>query len=201
MARGKVQIRRIENPVHRQVTFCKRRGGLFKKAKELSVLCDADIGIIMFSSHGKLFELATNGNMESLLERYKKIYVEAQGEGSEVNQPQATEQEILMLRQEIDLLQKGSRYMFGEGATAYMTLDELQLLEKNLEAWIYHTRSAKMQIMSEEIQMLRNKEGILKVANQILQEKITEQHGLFASSVMIPDNIPYSLICDNYYQV
>lgn len=61
MVRGKVQMRRIENPVHRQVTFCKRRGGLLKKARELSVLCDADVGVIIFSSQGKLHELATNG--------------------------------------------------------------------------------------------------------------------------------------------
>jgi hypothetical protein len=61
MARGKVQLRRIENPVHRQVTFCKRRAGLLKKARELSVLCDAHIGIIIFSAHGKLYDLATTG--------------------------------------------------------------------------------------------------------------------------------------------
>lgn len=61
MARGKVQIRRIENSVHRQITFCKRRSGLLKKGNELSVLCDADIGIIIFSDHGKCYELATKG--------------------------------------------------------------------------------------------------------------------------------------------
>jgi hypothetical protein len=61
MARGKVQLRRIENPVHRQVTFCKRRAGLLKKARELSVLCDAHIGIIIFSAHGKLYDLVTTG--------------------------------------------------------------------------------------------------------------------------------------------
>ena len=54
-------MRRIENPVHRQVTFCKRRARLLKKARELSVLCDADIGIIIFSAHGKLYDLATTG--------------------------------------------------------------------------------------------------------------------------------------------
>lgn len=63
MARGKIQMKRIENPVHQQVTFCKRRAGLLKKAKELSVLCDADIGIIIFSNHGKLYELATKGSL------------------------------------------------------------------------------------------------------------------------------------------
>ncbi|KAL4583259.1 hypothetical protein LXL04_007827 [Taraxacum kok-saghyz] len=72
MARGKVQMRRIENPVHRQVTFCKRRSGLLKKAKELSILCDAEVGLIIFSSHGKLYELATNGSMQELVEKYMK---------------------------------------------------------------------------------------------------------------------------------
>ncbi|KAL4389896.1 hypothetical protein AHAS_Ahas03G0090900 [Arachis hypogaea] len=61
MARGRIQLKRIENPVHRQVTFCKRRAGLLKKAKELSVLCDAEIGLVIFSAHGKLYELATKG--------------------------------------------------------------------------------------------------------------------------------------------
>lgn len=58
MVRGKVRMRRIKNPPHRRVTFCKRTEGLHKKARELSVLCDAEIGVIMFSSQGKLHELA-----------------------------------------------------------------------------------------------------------------------------------------------
>lgn len=70
MARGKVQMRRIENPVYRRVTFCKRRAGLIKKAKELSVLCDVDVGLIIFSSHGKLYELSTRGTMQELVEKY-----------------------------------------------------------------------------------------------------------------------------------
>ncbi|MBA0699317.1 hypothetical protein Goari_000965 [Gossypium aridum] len=72
MGRGRVQMKRIENPVHRQVTFCKRRAGLLKKAKELSVLCDAEIGVVIFSAHGKLYELATKGTMQELIERYGK---------------------------------------------------------------------------------------------------------------------------------
>ncbi|MFS7972998.1 putative transcription factor MADS-type1 family [Helianthus anomalus] len=86
MARGKVQMRRIENPVHRQVTFCKRRSGLLKKAKELSVLCDAEIGLVIFSSHGKLYELATNG-MQGLIGKYMKssrCYVEEQADEKQV---------------------------------------------------------------------------------------------------------------------
>ncbi|KAK1322767.1 Agamous-like MADS-box protein AGL12 [Acorus calamus] len=108
MARGKVQLRRIENPVHRQVTFCKRRAGLLKKAKELSVLCDAEIGLIIFSTHGKLYELATKGTMQGMIEKYMKSSQEVHAQ-VEPNPPQETQEEISMLKQEVHLLQKGLR--------------------------------------------------------------------------------------------
>jgi hypothetical protein len=56
MGRGKVEMKRIENRVSRQVTFSKRRKGLLKKAHELAVLCDVDVGVVVFSERGKLFE-------------------------------------------------------------------------------------------------------------------------------------------------
>ncbi|KAJ4776122.1 MADS-box transcription factor [Rhynchospora pubera] len=185
MARGKVQMRRIENPVHRQVTFCKRRAGLFKKAKELSVLCDAQIGIMIFSSHGKLYELVTNGAMDGLIKKYKNASEDAQSEGSEAN-PQDAEREAIMLKQEINLLQKGLRYMYGIQTNEHMNLDELHALERYLEIWMCNIRSVKMQMMFQEIESLKSKEGILKAANILLQEKqIVEQNGLMDTPQMV----------------
>ena len=60
MGRGKIVIRRIDNSTSRQVTFSKRRKGLIKKAKELAILCDAEVGLVIFSSTGKLYEFASN---------------------------------------------------------------------------------------------------------------------------------------------
>ena len=60
MAREKIKIRKIDNITARQVTFSKRRRGIFKKAAELSVLCDADIALIIFSATGKLFEYSSS---------------------------------------------------------------------------------------------------------------------------------------------
>ncbi|KAL8199664.1 hypothetical protein R6Q57_013232 [Mikania cordata] len=54
MVRGKVELKRIENTTSRQVTFTKRRSGLLKKAYELSVLCDAEVALIIFSQKGKV---------------------------------------------------------------------------------------------------------------------------------------------------
>ncbi|KAG1366752.1 MADS3 [Cocos nucifera] len=60
MGRGRVQLKRIENEINRQVTFSKRRSGLLKKAHEISVLCDADVAVIIFSTKGKLYEYSTD---------------------------------------------------------------------------------------------------------------------------------------------
>lgn len=60
MAREKIRIKKIDNITARQVTFSKRRRGIFKKADELSVLCDADVALIIFSSTGKLFEFSSS---------------------------------------------------------------------------------------------------------------------------------------------
>ncbi|KAI6694977.1 hypothetical protein NL676_022687 [Syzygium grande] len=59
MGRGKIVIRRIDNSTSRQVTFSKRRKGLIKKAKELAILCDAQVGLVIFSSTGKLHEYSS----------------------------------------------------------------------------------------------------------------------------------------------
>ncbi|KAK9929900.1 hypothetical protein M0R45_026970 [Rubus argutus] len=218
MARGKVQMKKIENPVHRQVTFCKRRAGLLKKAKELSVLCDAEIGVLIYSSHGKLFELATKGTMQGLIERYMKMKPARVAQAETAMETQLchnknpmciceinffgslllfnhvfmeAKKEINLLKQEIEILQKGLRYMFGGGAGT-MSLDELQVLEKHLEIWIYHIRSAKMDILLQEIQLLRNSEGILTAANKFLQDKIEENSGVTNVIPMASDS-PYPL--------
>ncbi|KAK1301048.1 MADS-box transcription factor ANR1 [Acorus calamus] len=57
---GKIVIRRIDNSTSRQVTFSKRRSGLLKKAKELAILCDAEVGLIIFSSTGRLYDFASS---------------------------------------------------------------------------------------------------------------------------------------------
>ncbi|WMV29188.1 hypothetical protein MTR67_022573 [Solanum verrucosum] len=64
MGRKKVEIKRIEDKSSRQATFSKRRNGLMKKAKQLSILCDVDVAVLVFSSRGRLFEFSST-NSES----------------------------------------------------------------------------------------------------------------------------------------
>jgi len=60
MGRGKVELKRIENSASRQVTFSKRRNGLLKKAFELSILCEAEVSLIIFSPSGKFYQFSSH---------------------------------------------------------------------------------------------------------------------------------------------
>lgn len=55
-----------------QVTFQKRRFGLMKKAMELSVLCDCQIGLIIFNTNNKLVQYSSH-DMDSILLRYTEV--------------------------------------------------------------------------------------------------------------------------------
>ncbi|XP_062173853.1 agamous-like MADS-box protein FUL-L isoform X1 [Alnus glutinosa] len=71
MGRGKVQLKRIEDKISRQVTFSKRKSGLMKKANELAVLCDVEVALLIFSDRGRLYEFCSAESLEEILERYR----------------------------------------------------------------------------------------------------------------------------------
>ncbi|KAJ4805706.1 MADS-box transcription factor-like protein [Rhynchospora pubera] len=70
MVRGKTPVGKIENYDYRLTTFSKRRTGLFKKAYELSVLCDVDVALIVFSHSGNLWHFSGHRRMEDVLTKF-----------------------------------------------------------------------------------------------------------------------------------
>jgi hypothetical protein len=70
MGRRKIDIVRIENERHRQVTYTKRKTGLLKKATELAILCDAQVAVMIFSQNQKLC-VYSSAPMEQLMKQYK----------------------------------------------------------------------------------------------------------------------------------
>jgi pheromone receptor transcription factor len=57
--RQAIAIQPIENRDRRQVTFSKRKSGIFKKGSELTLLCDAKVAIIIFSNSGKPYAMGS----------------------------------------------------------------------------------------------------------------------------------------------
>ncbi|MED6157355.1 Floral homeotic protein AGAMOUS [Stylosanthes scabra] len=173
MGRGKIEIKRIENTTNRQVTFCKRRNGLLKKAYELSVLCDAEVALIVFSSRGRLYEYANN-SVKASIERYKKASSDSTNGGStsEIN-AQYYQQESAKLRVQISNLQNHNRQMLGE-ALSPMNVRELKSLETKLEKGISKIRSKKNELLFAEIDYMQKREVDLHNNNQFLRAKIAE---------------------------
>ncbi|GMN26429.1 hypothetical protein TIFTF001_001294 [Ficus carica] len=76
VGRGKIQLLgMIENDNNRQVTYSKRRSGIFKKAFELSVLCDVKVSVITLShSATKVYQYVTNGTTtKEMIDHYQRI--------------------------------------------------------------------------------------------------------------------------------
>ncbi|XP_058218680.1 agamous-like MADS-box protein AGL66 [Rhododendron vialii] len=63
-------MKRIENNTNLQVTFSKRRNGHIKKAYEISVLCDIDLALIMFSPSGSLTHFSSKTRIEHVFHRF-----------------------------------------------------------------------------------------------------------------------------------
>ncbi|XP_022021749.1 MADS-box protein SOC1 isoform X3 [Helianthus annuus] len=158
MVRGKTQMKRIENATSRQVTFSKRRNGLLKKAFELSVLCDAEVALIIFSPRGKLCEFASS-SMEEVINRYRNHVKDVQTENSvteEDVQWQHLRQETESMGNKIKVLELAKRKLLGQGLGS-STIEELQEIEHQLEKSICTIRARKMQVYNEQVEELRAK--------------------------------------------
>ena len=59
MVRGKIELKKIENANRLQVSFTNRRKVLMKKANDLSILCDADVALIVFSNTGDVYNFSS----------------------------------------------------------------------------------------------------------------------------------------------
>ncbi|XP_042455419.1 truncated transcription factor CAULIFLOWER A-like [Zingiber officinale] len=175
MGRGRVELKRIENSTNRQVTFSKRRTGLLKKAHEISVLCDAEVGLIVFSSKGKLFEYSTEFSMEKIHERHKQychsektlVSTEPESEGNRY-------QEYEKLKAKVEALRESERHLMGEQLDS-LNLKDLQQLENQLDNSLKHIRLRRNQIMLDSIAEHERKEKALQEKNKNLEKQIMEK--------------------------
>ncbi|XP_077224781.1 K-box region and MADS-box transcription factor family protein isoform X2 [Tasmannia lanceolata] len=155
MAREKIQIRKIDNATARQVTFSKRRRGLFKKAAELSILCDAEVGLIIFSTTGKMFEYSSS-SMKEAIERYNMHSKDP----PKVDQPSLElhleNSHYARLSKELAEKNLQLRQMRGEELQG-LTVEDLQQLERTLESGLSHVLERKGTQLMEENLRLRQK--------------------------------------------
>ncbi|XP_039157722.1 MADS-box protein AGL42 isoform X3 [Eucalyptus grandis] len=168
MARGKIQMKRIENATSRQATFSKRRNGLMKKAFELSVLCDAEVAVIIFSQRGRLYEFSSSkyvsntsftSSMQKTIERYHQYAKEDTGKKASMEQYMLhLKHEAADMSRKIELLEASKRKFLGQGLES-CSVDELQEISVQLERSLSTIRVKKDQLFKEQIEQLKAKYG------------------------------------------
>ncbi|KAK4393217.1 Agamous-like MADS-box protein FUL-L [Sesamum angolense] len=168
MGRGRVQLKRIENKISRQVTFSKRRSGLQKKAHEISVLCDADVALIVFSTKGKLFEFSTDSRKNWCLE-YPNLV-------ARVELLQRNMRDSLCKQLNVQIHRLFWNYS-GENLDS-LSSRELHSLEQQLESALKRIRTRKEKSLQDQNNLLA-KQLKEKEKQQTLEEQTQqEQEGL-----------------------
>ncbi|KAL9255169.1 MADS-box protein AGL42-like protein [Drosera capensis] len=174
MAKGrcKIEMKRIESSTNRQVTFSKRRNGLLKKAYELSVLCDAEVAVIVFSQNGKLYEFSSTSDIQKTIERYYKYMKQVRSEATEIEQQQAEQlkQEAAILIEKIEAIKATQRKLLGQDLGS-CSIEELHAFDDQLEHSLWNIRARKEQLFREEIAQLKAKEKQLTDENRKLAQK------------------------------
>ncbi|CAL5333198.1 unnamed protein product [Camellia sinensis] len=133
---------------------------VLENAHEISVLCDADIGLIIFSAKGKLFEYSTTSCMERILERYERYsYAERQLVAADIDSQVRWTLEHVKLQARLEVLDRTQRHFMGEDLDT-LSVKELQSLEHQLDSALKHIRSRKNQLMNDSISELQTKDKI-----------------------------------------
>lgn len=167
MTRRKIQIKKIDDTIARQVTFSKRRRGLFKKAYELSTLCDAEIALMVFSASGKLFEYS-NSSMEQVIER-RNLHQKNIGQPSLELQPD--DDVHATLNKEIAEKTRELSQVRGEDLQE-LNLEELHKLEKLIKTSLHRVVEEKGGKIINEINTLKNEGEQLVEENWRLKQQV-----------------------------
>ncbi|XP_039160234.1 MADS-box protein SVP isoform X4 [Eucalyptus grandis] len=185
MGREKIKIKKIDNVMARRVTFSKRRRGLIKKAQELSVLCDADVSLIIFSATGKLYEFSSS-SMEDTLTRYVLHSNIVEKPVQPCLSLQKDSSNLEMLRKEVNDKAYKLRQMKGEDLER-LDVEGLRQLEKKLEAGLSLVIKTEEERASTKINELQGKEAQLIKENKQLKQKVSSVDiALSENSCMIP---------------
>ncbi|KAL6641377.1 hypothetical protein ACP70R_019558 [Stipagrostis hirtigluma subsp. patula] len=170
MVRGKTEMKRIENATSRQVTFSKRRNGLLKKAFELSVLCDAEVALIVFSPRGKLYEFASAPSLQKTIDRYRTYTRDNVNNKSVQQDIQQVKADAISLANKLEALENSKRKYLGENLEG-CSVEELHSLEVKLDRSLHIIRGKKTQLLEQQIAKLKEKERNLLKDNKELREK------------------------------
>nr|UBT84106.1 MADS-affecting flowering-related transcription factor 8.3 [Arabis alpina] len=163
MGRRKIEIKRIEKKSTRQVAFSKRRNGLIEKARQISILCDSSVAVLVVSASGKLYNSSSGDNMTKIINSYEIQHADD--------------------LQALDLAERIRNYLphkellefvqsLAEPNVDNVSVDSLTSVEEQLETALSATRARKTELMMELLKTHQEKEKLLIEENRVLASQM-----------------------------
>ncbi|KAL0305517.1 UNVERIFIED_CONTAM: Agamous-like MADS-box protein [Sesamum radiatum] len=154
LGRRKIEIKKIEKKTSLQVTFTKRRMGLFRKASELSVLCGAEIAILVKSPAERIFAFG-HPSVETLIDRFQRGLALSPGTGTSSNGQilvredgirSKYEESVRRLEMERRVLKEKEMSSGGRGGSSGSTSPLMEIEKRRLSALASSTTSSSNQL-------------------------------------------------------
>ncbi|XP_010532203.1 PREDICTED: floral homeotic protein PISTILLATA-like isoform X2 [Tarenaya hassleriana] len=182
MGRGKIEIKRIENTNNRHVTYSKRRKGMMKKAREITVLCDAKLALIIFASSGKMHEYCSpSTNLAEMLGTYQQIL----GKRLWDEKHESLSNEMDRIKKDNDNLQIELRRLKGEDIQS-MNYKDLIAIESVLETGLVHVRNRQMECLRE----LKRREKMIEEENRQLNFRLQQEMAIASNARQMENGFP-----------
>ncbi|WJZ99515.1 hypothetical protein VitviT2T_017953 [Vitis vinifera] len=193
MGRKKLVMQKLGNPSSRQVTFTKRKDGIVKKATELSILCGADVGLIMFSPKGRSITFASGGRVEDIFIRWIAQAAELTGQGpicdggylteslkhlkceqemlEKIERMEALEESLYEIKEQILAAEEKMR-IYNPDVEKINTVHEAQEHQQFLVDAIQRIEQLKVKLLSDQITLEKPESSQVRLLDdQILPQK------------------------------
>ncbi|KAE8798105.1 APETALA3-like MADS-box protein [Hordeum vulgare] len=125
-----METKRVEEASRRQASYSRRRSGIMNNARELAVVCDAQVAIVMLSATGKHHHFCSDGaDIKGVLDRYQQ----ATGTSLWTEQYEEMQRTLSHLKAVNRNLRTEIRQRMGEDLDA-LGFGELRGLEQSVDA-------------------------------------------------------------------
>ncbi|KAH0910336.1 hypothetical protein HID58_033657, partial [Brassica napus] len=120
--------------------------------------------------------------MAKTIEKYRKHSYETMDPNQSAKDLQEKYQDYLKLKSRVEILQHSQRHLLGE-EIAGMGVNELEQLERQVDASLRQIRSTKARFMLDQLSDLKTKEEMLLETNRDLKRKLEENDATVTQSL------------------
>uniref|UniRef100_A0A8I6Y319 Uncharacterized protein n=1 Tax=Hordeum vulgare subsp. vulgare TaxID=112509 RepID=A0A8I6Y319_HORVV len=170
-----METKRVEEASRRQASYSRRRSGIMNNARELAVVCDAQVAIVMLSATGKHHHFCSDGaDIKGVLDRYQQ----ATGTSLWTEQYEEMQRTLSHLKAVNRNLRTEIRQRMGEDLDA-LGFGELRGLEQSVDAALEVVRQRKYHVIRRQTENYKRKvkrsQEVYKNLQQELEYKNLQQ--------------------------